>query len=457
MIRSSSILSLGLISLLPLITGCTRTPLQVDDNVPPFVFRSLNLRQQDKQGRPAWELTSPEARYDVRRRLARAIDPRGVIYKDGVPAYELEASSGTVINDGEVILMEGRIRLRQLGKNPLLIKATRLRWYPSEELMQIDRKPEALDRQNRIIAEKARFLLDKQQLELRGKPELQRWTKGFDPLKDESRPVPELVIKASRADWQPNTGLLDVRGPLNATRRPAAGSPPDQKPMTLTASALDGNTIQQEFVLKGPVNLLDPAESTTLQASRLRIDVKTNRIRSDQAFSGNRGDLLVRGQVPGGGWSRHHRADSQRLRNRPSGRTSAGPELYLELEDPGGDRPGIDEPAAGSQPADHPRGTVERPSWQGWAAGDHGPRRTGVQPVQGPPGFGSGETAAAAPKTGAHSSVSRRAQPSIQSRSAAAETARRPPSQQQQPFLPQGLDHHSRQSGKKGSNSPRPG
>ena len=296
MIRRSSLLSLGLISLLPLIAGCTRTAQQVDDNVPPFVFRSLNLRQQDKQGRPTWELTSPEARYDVRRRLARAIDPRGVIYKDGEPAYALEASSGTVINDGEVILMEGSIRLRQLGKNPLLIKATRLRWYPSEELMRIDRNPEALDRQNRILADKARFLLDKQQLELRGKPELQRWSKRVDPLKDQSRPVPELVIKASRADWQPNTGLLDVRGPLNATRRPAAGSPPDQKPMTVTASALDGNTIKQEFVLKGPVNLLDPAESTTLRASRLRIDVKNNRIRSDQAFSGNRGDLLVRGQ-----------------------------------------------------------------------------------------------------------------------------------------------------------------
>ncbi len=297
MSRRSSRGVLVLITLLAVLSGCNRTPLQVDDTVPPFVFRSLNLRQQDKQGRPAWELTSPEARYDVRRRLARAINPRGVIYRNGKPSYELEASSGTVINDGEVILMEGRIRLRQLGKNPLLIKASRLRWYPQQDLMQIDRDPEALDRQNRIVASKARFLLDKQQLELRGKPQLQRWSKRFDPLKDEKRPSPELVIKASQADWQPETGLLDVRGPVRATRRPAAGSPAGQKPMTLTASALQGNTIKQEFVLNGPVNLIDSAQNTTLKASKLLIDVKDNRIRSDQPFTGNRGDLQVRGRV----------------------------------------------------------------------------------------------------------------------------------------------------------------
>lgn len=296
MIWSSCLLCLGLISFLPLVVGCTRTAQLVDDSVPPFVFRSLNLRQQDTLGKAAWELISPEARYDVIRKISRAIDPRGIIYQDGRPVYELEATTGTVINDGELILLEGNIRLRQLGKNPLLIKATRLRWYPSEELMQIDRNPEAFDRQNRILADKARFLLDKQQLELRGKPELHRWSKRFEPLKDQSRPAPELVIKASRADWQPNTGLLDVRGPLTAIRRPAPGSSPDQKPMTLTASGLDGNTIQQKFELKGPVDVLDPAQSTTLQASRLRIDVKNNRIRSDQAFKGHRGDLRVRGQ-----------------------------------------------------------------------------------------------------------------------------------------------------------------
>ncbi|MFM7266846.1 MAG: hypothetical protein ACKOZW_14910, partial [Cyanobium sp.] len=50
---------------LPSLAGCVRRPAPREEGSLPFVFRSLNLRQQDRQGRPAWELTSPEARYDL--------------------------------------------------------------------------------------------------------------------------------------------------------------------------------------------------------------------------------------------------------------------------------------------------------------------------------------------------------------------------------------------------------
>ena len=52
------------------LVACGRPSTPGDDPSPPFVFRSLNLRQQDSRGQPAWELTSPEARYDIRRRVA---------------------------------------------------------------------------------------------------------------------------------------------------------------------------------------------------------------------------------------------------------------------------------------------------------------------------------------------------------------------------------------------------
>ena len=62
-----------LLLLMPLLGACRQERLVRDDTVPPFVFRSLNLRQQDQKGQPAWELTSPEARYDLQRRVTVAI------------------------------------------------------------------------------------------------------------------------------------------------------------------------------------------------------------------------------------------------------------------------------------------------------------------------------------------------------------------------------------------------
>ncbi len=286
----------SLLLLLPLLAACRQERLVRDDTVPPFVFRSLDLRQQDKKGRPAWELTSPEARYDIQRRLAQATTPRGVIYANGKPIYRLEATSGTVLNDGEVIVLEGEIRVRRLGAQPVLIKATRLRWLPSSEVMMIDRHPEAFDAHSRIVANRARFLLNRDQLELRGEPRLERWTQSFDPFKSSPKGPPEIIITVSRVDWEPGTGFLEAEGPVRGRRRPP-GSPASAPPQTLTASSLKGNTQKQAYILKAPVNFDDPAEKTSLQAAEVKINLDTDTILSTEPFRGQRDTLQARGKA----------------------------------------------------------------------------------------------------------------------------------------------------------------
>ena len=125
-----------------LLLGC-QTQDAREEPPQPFVFRSLNLRQKGTDGLPLWELSSPEARYDLGRRVAQARDLSGTIYAKGQPAYRLKATSGTVINDGEVVRLEGLTRLVKLGPKPLLITAQRLRWYPRQERMVIDHSPQA--------------------------------------------------------------------------------------------------------------------------------------------------------------------------------------------------------------------------------------------------------------------------------------------------------------------------
>ena len=287
---------LGLLVLVLTLMGCTpRRQAADDDGNLPFVFRSLNLQQADDKGRPSWKMTSPEARYDLQRRVAEALEPRGVIYRQGDPVYRLSASTATVLNDGELILLEGRIRIEKVGRDPVLITASRVRWFPDRATMDIDRHPRAIDPYNRLVARYARFLIDEKQLELRGSPKLQRWSDRVNPLTHPGRRAPEMVVRATKANWQPDGGELAASGPILATRR-SAGARKGRSPQTLIATGLQGNTVEQKYRLKGPVNLQDPAEKADLQAQDLFIDVGAERIRSDQPFRGHRGTLRVAGR-----------------------------------------------------------------------------------------------------------------------------------------------------------------
>jgi LPS export ABC transporter protein LptC len=281
--------------LLPLLAGCRGEQVAPDDSVPPFIFRSLNLRQQDLLGRPSWELTSPEARYDVRRRLARAKDPRGVIHAKGKPVYRLEATSGTVVNDGEVILLEGAVKVRRLGKQPVLITASRVRWIPSKQVMEIDRHPRALDGRSLLVSRRARFLIDRDQLELRGQPRLERWSRPFDPFRGRPKGPPQSIVTVTRADWGPGTGKLKAAGPVRGRRTPE-GRPQGRPPQLLTASALEGNTRTQKYVLKPPVRFDDPVERIELRAQEVEINAGREYIRTVEPFDGRIGDLTASGR-----------------------------------------------------------------------------------------------------------------------------------------------------------------
>jgi LPS export ABC transporter protein LptC len=274
--------------------GCGAPQVQRDEKTPPFVFRSLDLRQQDERGRPAWELTSREARYDLRRNVARAIDPRGVIFRDGQPAYRIQATSALVVNDGEVIQLEGTIRMEQLGRQPVLVEASQVRWLPRLEQLLIDHHPRATDAYGQLRAERARFLLRRGQLELRGAPRLLRWREPINPFSATRKDPPVAELNVSRADWEPATGQLETVGPVQGRHWPE-GRSRNQAPQTLTASDLDGNTIRQLFQLAGPVRLHDPLEAAELVTAQLSLDLREQTASSATPFRGSLGKTRLEG------------------------------------------------------------------------------------------------------------------------------------------------------------------
>ena len=278
---------LAALALLPSLSGCQER-LEQEEPAVPFVFRSLNLRQQDAQGRPAWQLTSPEARYDLSRKVAQARALRGTIFSAGKPLYTLSATSGTVLNDGAVIQLEGQATLQRLGPQPLVVRARRVRWYPRQERMELDQRPTASDRDLQISANRAVFLINQDKLELRGNPELIR---RLQPLADGRSRPPELVLKVASADWYPSSGQLSAPGPVRAIHRPAPGKPLQ----TLSAPFLRGNSIQQVLVLQAPVRFVDPGAKAQLLGGESTIQLQEQVVVSTQPFSGVIDKLQITG------------------------------------------------------------------------------------------------------------------------------------------------------------------
>ncbi|MFM7652811.1 MAG: LPS export ABC transporter periplasmic protein LptC, partial [Vulcanococcus sp.] len=198
-----------------LLAGCvsrTREPAPPE----PFVFRSLDLRQQTGKGEPAWDLTSPEARYDLLRQLAQARQPRGTIYRRGKPQITISARRGTVIGDGQAIQLEGDVLITLLGRNPVRITGDQARWIPRQNLMVVDRRPVATDRRSRISGLVARYLLAQDLVELRGEPLLEQWSRK-QPADGQRGPA-SIRVKAISVDWKPEQGSLVAQGPVQGER-----------------------------------------------------------------------------------------------------------------------------------------------------------------------------------------------------------------------------------------------
>lgn len=284
-----------------LLPACVQQPKRRPEPEP-FVFRTLNLRQQNARGEPTWQVTSPEARYDLNRRLAFARQPRGTIYRHGKPSITVSAQQGTVIADGQSIQLEGSVLITLMGSNPIRISGDRASWLPRRDLMLIDRRPQASDRRTRISAGSARYLLAQDRLELRGGTVLEQWQQGPTTPAAHARPA-AIRVRSDAVDWKPEQGSLQAPGPVRGERqgtpaRPKANSTtPISGELMVQATGLQGNLRQGFIDLKAPVRWSDRSGSTWLNTQRTRWSINGQWLSSDQPFDGARRDLRVRGNA----------------------------------------------------------------------------------------------------------------------------------------------------------------
>ena len=264
----------GLLITLVLLTGCVSEKPASTVQAPPFVFRSLKLEQKTKQGLMDWSLNSPEARYELNRRLVRARQPVGVLYRKGKPSFRVQSDLALVVNDGEQILLEGHVRLQQLNGSKLLIQGDRLRWRPQQGILLIEQRPRATDQESRISASEAQLLQTTNDLTLKGVVKLERWSEDSDPSK------PDTTLRTGLAQWNLDSGLLNAEGPVLAQRRDQEGTVLEQ----LQGMSLQGNTRAGDLMVMAPVIVRMPRQKGILKAQDTTWNFRTQIVRTEQPF-----------------------------------------------------------------------------------------------------------------------------------------------------------------------------
>ena len=269
-----------------LLAACSSRRSIMVEPTPSFVFRSLDLSQRADDGNRDWDLTSPEARYDLSSRTIRARRPEGILYRDDQPQYRITADLATVLRDGELVVLEGSVELRQLNQRGLTIEGDNLIWKPSQSRMVINQRPKANDGQTQIRSRELAFQQDNELLVFSGPTQLNRV--------DESNAA-STVVRGGSGTWNLRSGLMQAPGPVEAVR---------SNGRTLSASGLDGNTREGYLDLQQPVTLVLENDRGRITAGLTRWLFSAKQLQSDQPVQA----VLQNSKVQGTGFKLDERS-----------------------------------------------------------------------------------------------------------------------------------------------------
>ncbi|QNI88329.1 LPS export ABC transporter periplasmic protein LptC [Synechococcus sp. ROS8604] len=272
-----------------LVLGCaSSTENRSKTDAPlPFVFRKLELEQKKSSGDIDWKLSSPEARYELTRRLVRAKRPVGVLYNKNKPSFEIKADFAVVINDGEQIMLEGDVQLQQINGQKILIKGERLRWEPELSRLIMEQQPRAFDDRSRITATLAILQQDTNSLTLSGPVQLDRWQ---DKLALTFKP--DTAVRTGQATWNLEDGSLKANGPVLGQRRDQEGVVLEQ----LEGRELIGNTQKGLITVKSPVIVTMPKNKGLLRAKDTNWNFRKQTLSSNDPFEGLINQTQINGE-----------------------------------------------------------------------------------------------------------------------------------------------------------------
>ena len=267
-----------------LLASCGLTSIETEKQRP-FVFNQLTLRQNSPDGEPLWELRSPSSKYTINDRVSRIQKPIGTLFDEGKPSYRIFAPEALVIGDGDQIELIDGVTMRALDDSGQVIKAKKVIWRPSDELLVLEGDAQAFDNVNEVTADKAVYYAPHSTLNLENNVVLRAWDAGID-----RNVKPNLIAYSKFAQWNTDNGNLHAKGPISGYQTNEPG-----KVRILTASAVKGNVKENWLDFMAPVKIEEPVDKLLINAGKTRYWIQEKRITSNGPVDGSFKELNANG------------------------------------------------------------------------------------------------------------------------------------------------------------------
>ena len=253
-------------------------------------FNDVTLEQADDRGKLWWKVKAKQASYSKDQKSAVIQDPKGELYQDGKPVFQIAASTGEVKGDGKSIFLKGKIIATDI-RDGTILKGDELEWRPTEDVLFVRNHVTGTHKQMQFSAQEGRVLTRGRTMEL------------FRQIVAASK-VPDLQIKTEHLTWdvkgetvigdrplqieQYKNGVLSDRGSADkgivdlkaktVNLQQNAQLDFKEKGVQVSSNSLLWNLDLQTLTSSQPITILNPPQQVTLNANQGQMDLQKNTV-----------------------------------------------------------------------------------------------------------------------------------------------------------------------------------
>ncbi|PSB16704.1 LPS export ABC transporter periplasmic protein LptC [Phormidesmis priestleyi ULC007] len=293
-------LNLLLITLLTSVGGClnrnrtadklredTKEIQRFDSNA---TFNDVTLEQADDRGKLWWKVKAKQASYSKDQKNAVIEDPKGELYQDGKPVFQISAQKGEVKGDGKSILLKGKIIATDI-RDGTLLKGDELEWRPTEDMLLVRNNVTGTHKQMQFSAQEGRVLTRARTMELfrqivasSKKPELQMRTehltwnvKGETVIADRPIQIDQYKNKVLTDRGSADKANVDLKAKtVNLQQNAQLDS--KEKGVQVSSNNLLWNLDAQTINSSQPITIINPPQQVTLNANQGQMDLQKNTV-----------------------------------------------------------------------------------------------------------------------------------------------------------------------------------
>ncbi len=293
-------LNLLLMTLLTSVGGClnrnrtadklredTKEIQRFDSNA---TFNDVTLEQADDRGKLWWKVKAKQASYSKDQKNAVIEDPKGELYQDGKPVFQISAQKGEVKGDGKSILLKGKIIATDI-RDGTLLKGDELEWRPTEDMLLVRNNVTGTHKQMQFSAQEGRVLTRARTMELfrqivasSKKPELQMRTehltwnvKGETVIADRPIQIDQYKNKVLTDRGSADKANVDLKAKtVNLQQNAQLDS--KEKGVQVSSNNLLWNLDAQTINSSQPITILNPPQQVTLNANQGQMDLQKNTV-----------------------------------------------------------------------------------------------------------------------------------------------------------------------------------